>query len=255
MAGRGASADRGRRASSAGVLGGTVHDLRRLSGGASRITSSFDLRPGRTARQPLILQQDRGDGVARAGRAACEAALLRAAAPGRRPRAPRGGGGRCRRARRRPRAELAGGRAPRGRDHPPQDPARPRVGGRPPGAHRAVRAAPWPAIHAIDPDADRGARPGDPLARSAPLPRCVGRGPPRARARARAGWRPTARAPGRRVTVHGDFRMRQPPGRTRRPTGGPRLGAGPCRRPGRGHRLALRPGLALRWPRRGGGIR
>ena len=44
-------------------LGGTVRDLRRLSGGASRVTSSFDLEPeaGRGAR-PLILQVDRGSG-------------------------------------------------------------------------------------------------------------------------------------------------------------------------------------------------
>jgi aminoglycoside phosphotransferase (APT) family kinase protein len=59
-------------------LGGSVHDLRRLSGGASRVTSSFDLRVGGTVRQ-LILQQDRGDGVAQSGRVRVEEALLRAA--------------------------------------------------------------------------------------------------------------------------------------------------------------------------------
>jgi aminoglycoside phosphotransferase (APT) family kinase protein len=64
------------------VLGGTVHDLHRLSGGASRLTSSFDLVPGggnAGAPRRLILQQDRGDGLTQGGRADGEAALLRAA--------------------------------------------------------------------------------------------------------------------------------------------------------------------------------
>jgi aminoglycoside phosphotransferase (APT) family kinase protein len=65
-------------------LGGTVQDLRRLSGGASRLTSSFDLRAdgggaGGGGVQRLILQLDRGDGLAQGGRADAEAALLRAA--------------------------------------------------------------------------------------------------------------------------------------------------------------------------------
>ncbi len=67
-------------------LGGTVEHLRRLSGGASRITSSFDLAPdppgsgdAPTATRPLILQQDRAGGIAPAGRVHTEAALLRAA--------------------------------------------------------------------------------------------------------------------------------------------------------------------------------
>jgi aminoglycoside phosphotransferase (APT) family kinase protein len=59
-------------------LGGTVHDLRRLSGGASRVTSSFDLERGDGARRPLILQQERGGG-GQAGRVHVEAALLEAA--------------------------------------------------------------------------------------------------------------------------------------------------------------------------------
>jgi hypothetical protein len=50
------------------VLGGTVHDLQRLSGGASRITSSFDLRTVEGALRPLILQQDRGGAAHRGGR-------------------------------------------------------------------------------------------------------------------------------------------------------------------------------------------
>jgi aminoglycoside phosphotransferase (APT) family kinase protein len=59
-------------------LGGEVIGLRRLSGGASRVTSSFDLRVGDEVR-PLIFQQDRGDGVAQGGRVLVEQALLRAA--------------------------------------------------------------------------------------------------------------------------------------------------------------------------------
>jgi aminoglycoside phosphotransferase (APT) family kinase protein len=82
-------------------LGGTVQDLRPLSGGASRLTSSFDLRvdgggggaggadgsdaddaddaAGAAPVRRLILQLDRGDGLAQGGRADAEAALLRAA--------------------------------------------------------------------------------------------------------------------------------------------------------------------------------
>src|SRR5580704_17673226 len=61
-------------------LGGTVQDLRPLSGGASRLTSSFDLRvDGAAPVRRLILQLDRGDGLAQGGRADAEAALLRAA--------------------------------------------------------------------------------------------------------------------------------------------------------------------------------
>jgi aminoglycoside phosphotransferase (APT) family kinase protein len=59
-------------------LGGTVTDLRRLSGGASRVTSSFDLSVGAEVR-PLILQQVRGDGVAQSGIVPVERALLVAA--------------------------------------------------------------------------------------------------------------------------------------------------------------------------------
>jgi aminoglycoside phosphotransferase (APT) family kinase protein len=59
-------------------LGGTVHGLRRLSGGASRVTSAFDLQVGGDVR-PLILQMDRSDSSQK-GRVRMEAALLRAAA-------------------------------------------------------------------------------------------------------------------------------------------------------------------------------
>jgi aminoglycoside phosphotransferase (APT) family kinase protein len=62
------------------MLGGTVFDLRLLSGGASRVTSAFDLVGGDGTRRPLILQQDRGRGLAGPGRVRVEVALLRAAA-------------------------------------------------------------------------------------------------------------------------------------------------------------------------------
>ncbi len=60
-------------------LGGAVESLHRLSGGASRVTSAFDLRAPDGAVRPLILQMDRG-GSAPRGRAHMEADLLRAAA-------------------------------------------------------------------------------------------------------------------------------------------------------------------------------
>jgi aminoglycoside phosphotransferase (APT) family kinase protein len=59
-------------------LGGAVRDLRPLSGGASRVTSAFELDgPGATSR-PLILQMDRGDGST-PGKVQMERALLEAA--------------------------------------------------------------------------------------------------------------------------------------------------------------------------------
>ena len=61
------------------VLGGTVTSVRRLSGGASRITSAVELvEPDGTGRA-LILQQRRGHGLTPGTDVAMEAALLRAA--------------------------------------------------------------------------------------------------------------------------------------------------------------------------------
>ena len=60
-------------------LGGTVRGLRRLSGGASRVTSAFELDTPDGAARPLILQMDRG-GTAPSGRVRMEGDLLRAAA-------------------------------------------------------------------------------------------------------------------------------------------------------------------------------
>jgi aminoglycoside phosphotransferase (APT) family kinase protein len=61
-------------------LGGTVQGLRRLSGGASRITSSFDLETAGGEVRPLILQMDRTGGVPGRAKARLEHALLHAAA-------------------------------------------------------------------------------------------------------------------------------------------------------------------------------
>ena len=70
-----AAATRRRARRALGALGGTVQDLRRLSGGASRVTRPFDLELARAARAgALILQQDRGDGRPRAAAADAEAA-------------------------------------------------------------------------------------------------------------------------------------------------------------------------------------
>lgn len=66
----------------AGALGrrlnGTVRGLRRLSGGASRVTSAFELEAPGQAVRPLILQMDRAVS-AQSGRVRMEAALLQAA--------------------------------------------------------------------------------------------------------------------------------------------------------------------------------
>jgi aminoglycoside phosphotransferase (APT) family kinase protein len=61
------------------VLGGVVRELHLLSGGASRLTSSFVhvAEDGTTRR--LVLQRDRGSGLVGPGRVRTEAALIRAA--------------------------------------------------------------------------------------------------------------------------------------------------------------------------------
>ncbi len=60
-------------------LGGTVEGLRRLSGGASRVTSAFDLVAGDGTTRPLILQMDRSGGAPGRVKARLERALLDAA--------------------------------------------------------------------------------------------------------------------------------------------------------------------------------
>jgi aminoglycoside phosphotransferase (APT) family kinase protein len=61
------------------ALGGSVSDLKRLSGGASRITSSFDLEADDGSIRQLILQEERGHGLVPGSRVPIEAMLLRAA--------------------------------------------------------------------------------------------------------------------------------------------------------------------------------
>jgi aminoglycoside phosphotransferase (APT) family kinase protein len=60
-------------------LGGTVRGLRRLSGGASRVTSAFELEVAGGEPHPMILQMDRGDGAAGGKKVQMERALLEAA--------------------------------------------------------------------------------------------------------------------------------------------------------------------------------
>jgi aminoglycoside phosphotransferase (APT) family kinase protein len=74
MSGRDGVADRLGRA-----LGGTVTSIRRLSGGASRVTSAVDLRARDGVDRALILQQRRGDGLTPGTGVAMETALLREA--------------------------------------------------------------------------------------------------------------------------------------------------------------------------------
>ena len=186
-------------------LGGTVEGLRRLSGGASRVTSAFDLRTPDGGVRPLILQMDRG-GSAPRGRARMEADLLRAAGaagvpvPGVVALGERDELGASWLVVDRlegetiPRKllrddEWAGARAR------PDRPGGPRAGRHPhhrPGLHQRPAA-------------------GGPARRPAALPRCAGRGAPRARARRALAGALTARPerPGDRagVAVHGDYRM------------------------------------------------
>ncbi len=63
----------------AAELGGRVSELRRLTGGASRVTSSFDLTTAEGETQGLILQQYRSGGLSSPEQVHCEVALLRAA--------------------------------------------------------------------------------------------------------------------------------------------------------------------------------
>ncbi len=60
-------------------LGGTVRGLRRLSGGASRMTSAFELELAGGETHPMILQMDRGDGITEGKKVRMERALLEAA--------------------------------------------------------------------------------------------------------------------------------------------------------------------------------
>ncbi len=61
------------------ALGGEVRHLHQVAGGASRVTSAFDLVAADGTCRTLIVQQDRGKGIAGPARVRGEVALLRAA--------------------------------------------------------------------------------------------------------------------------------------------------------------------------------
>jgi hypothetical protein len=202
------------------ALGGTVSGLRRLSGGASRITSSFDLTLDGGEVRPLILQQDRGGGMAPAGRVHTEAALLRAARGAGVPvpevvalgdggdggggGAAGGGGG-------------AGGGAGGGLgsgwlvvdriggETIPRKILRDPEWAAARGALTAQCGQALAAIHTIDPDRIEGLAHRDPLREPLTFLDALGEVRPALELGAR--WLEANRPPaGRRVTVHGDFR-------------------------------------------------
>jgi aminoglycoside phosphotransferase (APT) family kinase protein len=178
-----------------------VQRLQRLSGGASRITSSFDLVASDGTQRPLILQQDRGPSIAHFSRVLVEADLLEAAA--------RAGV---------PVPEVVGAGSRAGLDpgwlvvERLEGESIPRKLLRDPewaNARRLLTAqcgAALAAIHAIDPDAISGLPPDDPLAD--PLVVLDELGETRPTLELGARWLTVNRPPTeRRVTVHGDFRM------------------------------------------------
>lgn len=185
------------------LLGGTVRDLRRLSGGASRITSSFELLTDVGVHRSLILQQDRASGIAGAGRVRVEVALLRAAAAAGVP-VP---------------AVVASGESGddglgtgwlvteriKGEAIPRKILRDPEwTGARTVLTDQCARAL--AAIHAIDLHGIEGLAPVDPLHDPLPILDALGEVRPALEFGAR--WLDTHRPPeGRRVTVHGDFRL------------------------------------------------
>jgi aminoglycoside phosphotransferase (APT) family kinase protein len=188
-------------------LGGTVHGLRRLSGGASRVTSSFDLETAEGATTRLILQMDRSGGAPGRAKARLEHALLHSARDAGVPvpavvAAPDfdaadgddalGGAWLVV-------ERLTGETIPRKilRD-PEYDTAR--------GALTAQCGRALAAIHTIDHSTVGGLPPADPLRDPLPLLDALGEVRPALELGVRwlAAHRPEA---GATVTVHGDFRM------------------------------------------------
>ena len=183
-------------------LGGTVRHLRRLSGGASRITSAFDLETGRGELRPLILQMDRTGGAEGRAKARLEHALLDAAhsagvlAPAVVAAGEEGDalGGAWLVVER-----IEGETIPRKilRD-PEYDAAR--------HALTAQCARALAAIHTIDAKAVDGLPPADPLRDPLPLLDTLGEVRPALELGVR--WLDANRpAAGATVTVHGDFRL------------------------------------------------
>jgi aminoglycoside phosphotransferase (APT) family kinase protein len=183
------------------VLGGRVENLRRLSGGASRVTSSFDLVDPDGGRRSLVIQQDRGDGATQNGSVSAEAELLEAAHRGGVPvpEVVASGTGDSLGARWLVVTRVEGETIPRKilRD-PEWAEARRRL--------TAQCGQALAAIHAIEPDSVPGLSVTDPLADPRPLLDALGEVRPALELGAR--WldahRP-ARRPAR--TVHGDFRL------------------------------------------------
>jgi aminoglycoside phosphotransferase (APT) family kinase protein len=184
------------------ALGGTVSGLRRLSGGASRVTSSFDLAAEDGALRPLIVQQDRGGGLAPAtGRVRVEAALLRAAraAGVPVPDVVATGEGDALGPGWLVVDRIEGETIPRKILRDPEfDTAR--------EALTAQCGQALAAIHTIDPDRIEGLAPRDPLREPLAFLDALGEVRPALELGVR--WLEANRPPasGRRVTVHGDFR-------------------------------------------------
>jgi aminoglycoside phosphotransferase (APT) family kinase protein len=182
------------------VLGGTVHGLRRLSGGASRVTSAFELEDDDGAMRPLILQMDRGEGSQK-GQAPMEAALLRAAAAAGVP-VPAvvalGDG-----------SELGAGWLVVERlegETIPRKVLRDDEWAAARAALTAEAGRALAAVHTIDPGDIEGLPPVDPLGDPLPLLDALGEVRPALELGVR--WLAAHRPPGgTRVTVHGDYRM------------------------------------------------
>jgi aminoglycoside phosphotransferase (APT) family kinase protein len=181
------------------ALGGTVRDLRRLSGGASRVTSAFELDADGATR-PLILQMDRAQGAPK-GRVPMEAALLRAAAAAGVPV---------------PAVVALGDGSELGAawlvverldgETIPRKVLRDAEWAAARAALTAQAGRALAAIHTIDPASVDGLPPADPLGDPLPVLDALGEVRPALELGVRwlAAHRP---ASGPRVTVHGDYRM------------------------------------------------
>jgi aminoglycoside phosphotransferase (APT) family kinase protein len=183
------------------LLGGRVENLRRLSGGASRVTSSFDLIDASGATRSLIIQQDRGDGATQNGSVSAEAELLEAAHRGGVPvpEVVASGEGKGLGRRWLVVTRVEGETIPRKilRD-PEWEQARRRLTAQ---CGRALAA-----IHAIEPASVPGLSATDPLADPRPLLDALGEVRPALELGAR--WLDAHRpAAGPSRTVHGDFRL------------------------------------------------
>jgi aminoglycoside phosphotransferase (APT) family kinase protein len=181
-------------------LGGTVQGLHRLSGGASRVTSAFELQTPGGLPRPLILQMDRARG-APSGRVRMEGALLRAAGAAGVPV---------------PGVVAVGEGDELGASWLVVD----RLEGET-IPRKILRDDEWAAarhvltgqtgsalaaIHTIDPAAIEGLPPADPL--GDPLPFLDALGEVRPALELGVRWLAAHRPPGgSRVTVHGDYRM------------------------------------------------